>query len=142
MNRDEMLEREAESWAAFREVLGTVPAEVRSEEGVVPGWSTQDLVWHCAYWTDYTGSVLERIAGGEADPADTSAEEAEILSQGRSLEWDDMLARAEQARERMRAAASGLEELTPLAVEWIEGDTFEHYEDHSGQIQAFLTARG
>jgi len=142
MNRDEMLKRESESWDAFREVLEAVPAAARTEEGVVPGWSTQDLVWHCAYWTDYTGSVLERIAGGEADPADTSAEEAEILAQGRTLEWDDMLARAEQARERMRAAALGLEELTPLAVEWIEGDTFEHYEDHAAQIQAFIAARG
>lgn len=136
-----MLRREAESWEAFLEVLRAVPAEARTEEGVVPGWSTQDLVWHCAYWTDYTGSVLERIAGGEADPADTSAEEAEILAQGRSLEWDDMLDRAEQARARMRAAALALEELTPLAVEWIEGDTFEHYDDHAGQIQAFLAAR-
>ena len=141
MSRDELLKREAGSWKAFLEVIGAVPTGVRTEEGVVPGWSTQDLVWHCAYWTDYTGSVLERITDGDPDPADTSATEAEILAEGRSFKWDEMIARAEQARERMRAAAVRLEELPPLAVEWIESDTFGHYEDHGGQISTFLASR-
>lgn len=141
MSAEELLKKEAESWAAFLEVIGTVPADLRMEEGVVPGWSTQDLVWHCAYWTDYTGSVLERIADGDPDPADTSAKEEDILAEGRGLAWDEMIAKAEKARERMRTAASRLQELTPLAIEWLEGDTFDHYEDHRGQISAFLAAR-
>jgi hypothetical protein len=137
MNREELLERENESWLAFVDAINAVPADRRGIEGVVPGWSTHDLVWHCAYWSDAAGSALERILGGDPDPADSQESEAEITAAGRKLTWDEVLQRAANSRERVHAAASAFDDLPQRAVEWIEGDTFDHYDEHAEQIRSF-----
>ena len=64
MDREALLGREDEAWAAFSKAFTDVPEDRRDVEGVVPGWSVKDLVWHCGYWADYVGDVLERISAG------------------------------------------------------------------------------
>jgi hypothetical protein len=49
MNTEELLEREDQAWLAFVDAFAAVPEDQRDQQGVVPGWSTQDLVWHCGY---------------------------------------------------------------------------------------------
>ena len=46
MDRDELLEREHASWSALEAAVGRVPADRRAVDGVVPGWSVKDLLWH------------------------------------------------------------------------------------------------
>ncbi len=55
MDRDELLQREARAWDALEAAVARVPDDRRAEEGVVPGWSTKDLVWHCGYWAGWAG---------------------------------------------------------------------------------------
>jgi DinB family protein len=105
---------------------------------VVPGWSTHDLVWHCAYWVDYAGDMLERIRGGDPDPDDSDDPEAQILAAGRRMTWDEVVQRAEQSRERVRAALSAFGDLPQRAAEWFEDDTFDHYDEHGAEIRAFI----
>jgi len=61
MNTEELLQREDQAWTAFVDAFAAVPDDRRDDEGVVPGWSTKDLVWHCGYWAGYVGEALEAI---------------------------------------------------------------------------------
>jgi len=138
MERDTMLRREEEAWRDFAGVIGAVPADRRSVEGVVPGWSTHDLLWHCAYWTDFAGGVLEKIRAGDTDPEGGQPPEEDILAEGRSATWDAALDRAVAGRARTRAALSAFDDAIPeLAAQWFREDTFEHYDEHAEQIRVF-----
>jgi hypothetical protein len=74
--------REDEAWRRFAETLRVILAERRDIEGVVPGWTVHDLVWHVGYWAGYAADVIECDRAGEAElePADSELEEAEILA--------------------------------------------------------------
>jgi hypothetical protein len=140
MDREELLEREDEAWLEFVDTFAAVPPDRRDVEGVVPGWSAHDLVWHCAYWAGYASDVLERIQRGEPVPEDREDEDvwdAEILTAGRGVGWDEVILQAEQNRERARAALSAFGDLPDEAVEWFTDDTFDHYKEHAAQIRAF-----
>lgn len=140
MDREQMLGREDEAWRRFAETVRAVPADRRDVEGVVPGWTVHDLVWHVGYWAGYAADVIERDRAGETDlePAGSELEEAEILATGRSMNWDEVVRRAEQGRDRVRAALSSSPDPGNTAVEWFRDDTFEHYDEHTAEIRAFV----
>jgi len=140
-DRDELLEREDEAWSALVAVVAAVPADRRETEGVVPGWSTRDLVWHCAAWAGYADDVLERIRRGEPAPeplVDEDARNAEILAASRGTIWDDAVLRLAQNRRRARQAFAAFDDPPVAAIERFRCDTFEHYEEHAAQIRAFM----
>ena len=137
MSTEELLQREETAWARLADALAAVPPERREVEGVVPGWSAHDVAWHCVYWAGDAGEMLERILGGEPDPPDSDVPDEEVLAAGRSTAWDDILRRAEQGRERVRAAFSAFADPPPKAVELFGDETFDHYEEHEAQIRAF-----
>ena len=137
MDREEMLTREDAAWRELLDALAAMPPDRREVEGVVPGWSAHDVVWHCAYWANFTGDVLERIRGGDPDPDDRADPEAEILAQGRGLSWEEVVVRAEQGRERARKALKAFDDVPERATTWFVEDTFEHFEEHQAQIRAF-----
>jgi hypothetical protein len=141
MDAQDLLKREDEGWLEFRDAFAAVPSDQREVEGVVPGWSTHDLVWHVGYWAGYAADVIDRIRAGESElePEESDLEEAVILAMGRRMGWDEIILRAEQGRERARAALSSLEAPTDAAIQWFEDDTFDHYEEHGAQIRAFGT---
>jgi hypothetical protein len=139
MDREELLEREARSWAAFTQALERVPAERREQEGVVPGWSAHDLIWHCGYWA---GWAVGQIDGtGDADDHDDAYWDdlnARILREARTMTWEESLARSERERQRARAALIAAPELTDEVRREFEGETIEHYEEHTAELEAFL----
>ena len=137
MDRETLLERENEAWLKLADTFAAVPADLREAEGVVPGWSTHDLLWHCVYWADYAGEMLERIRDGEIDADDSDLPEDEILAAGRGMSWDEVILRARRSRDRVRTALLAFDDLPERAVEWFEDDTFDHYEEHGAQIRAF-----
>jgi hypothetical protein len=143
MNREDLLEREDKAWHELVDALAAMPVSRRDIEDVVPGWSTHDLVWHCAYWAAYTSDVLDTLHRGEPEPEETDdrdALDAEILATGREMTWDDAYLQLEQGRERARASLSAFDELPESAVEWFQDDTLNHYEEHAAEIRAFNAA--
>ena len=140
MDRAEMLEREDEAWGRFAETISAVPAERRDVEGVVPGWTVHDLVWHVGYWAGYAADVIERDRAGDAElePADSQLEDAEILATGRGMSWNEVVGHAEQAHDRVRAAFSTSTDPGDIAVEWFRDDTFDHYDEHANEIRTFV----
>jgi hypothetical protein len=141
MDRDELLRREDESWMGFVDAFGSVPDNRRDEQGVVPGWSVHDLVWHCGYWTGYVADVLEKMKNGVPiadDDTDWDAFNEEILVVGRGMRWDQVIVQAEANRERARSALLALDEVTDAAVEEFSDETFAHYDEHAAEIRAFV----
>lgn len=140
MDREEMLRREDEAWRRFAETVRAVPADRRDVEGVVPGWTVHDLVWHVGYWAGYAADVIDRDRAGEAElePADSDLEETEILAMGRRMSWDEVVGRAEQQHDRVRAAFSSSPDPGDTAVGWFRDDTFDHYDEHTAEIRAFV----
>jgi len=141
MEREELLEREASAWLDLEAAFAAVPPDRREVEGVVPGWSTHDLLWHCAYWAADAGDSLDRLRRGDPEPEEPSDDDAlvaQILAEGRGMTWDETILRAGLSRERVRAALSALGDDPPqAAVELFTEETFEHYEEHAAQIRAF-----
>lgn len=139
MTKDELLARESSSWEGLRAALDSCPVTRRGEEGVVPGWSTHDLVWHCGYWADFVGRELEATAAGaplEDDGGDDINQR--VHREARAMGWDESLARSEAARERARAALAALAEPSEEIGAEFASETFVHYEEHTEQIAAFL----
>ncbi len=118
MNGEQLLAREDEAWLDFEAASLSVPPDRRKVEGVVPGWSTQDLVWHCVYWAADVADVLDRLRRGDPEPeeGDTDSRDAEILAAGRGMTWDEVFLRAGPSRERVRAALSALGDDPPEAA--------------------------
>ena len=106
MTSDELLEREDRAWLGFVDAFAAVPEARREDEGVVPGWSVKDLLWHCGYWTGYVADLFERAARGDDPPPDRDWEafNAVIVEEGRAMTWDECIVRTEENRSRLRAA--------------------------------------
>jgi hypothetical protein len=140
--KEELLAREDESWGEFVDAFDSISEDSRDVEGVVPGWSTKDLVWHCGYWAGFVAGVLEKIARGEPadDDQDWDALNDGVITDGRGMTWDEIIVRSEENRGRCRQALSALAELTDEAVTEFSGETFEHYDEHAAEIRAFTGA--
>ena len=140
MDRQELLKRENEARLELVDAFTAVAPGEREVEGVVPGWSVHDLVWHCAYWAGYASDVLERIKRGEPEPGDPESwdvHDAGVLAVGRGMGWDEIVLRLEQHSARAREALSAFDDPPDKAVEWFTDDTFEHFEEHAAQIRTF-----
>ena len=120
------------------DAFAAVPDDRRDDEGVVPGWSTKDLVWHCGYWAGYVGDALEKIGRGETlEDQNWDAMNDAVIVEGRGMAWDEVIVQSEHNRERARAALLALATVTDAALEEFTGETFEHYEEHAAEIRAF-----
>jgi hypothetical protein len=138
----ELLDREDRAWLAFVDAFSLVPDARREDEGVVPGWSVKDLVWHCGYWTGYVADLVERAARGDgpAPDQDWDGVNALVVEEGRGMTWDEIIVRSEANRARFRAALPGVTELSDDLLEDIAGETYDHYDEHAAEIRAFAVA--
>jgi len=139
MTKDELLQREDGAWTTFRDAFAAVPEDRRDVPTVVPGWSVKDLVWHCAYWADYVGAVLEHMAQGMPEPEDQDwdAMNEAVAKESKAMGWDEVVVGATRGRDRARAALGALPDLTESATTEFAGETYEHYEEHAAEIVRF-----
>jgi DinB superfamily len=142
MDRDELLQREDTAWSAFVDAFAAVPDDRRDVEGAVPGWSVKDLVWHCGYWADYVGDVLERIAAGQPEPPDQDWDELNrmVIEDGRGMSWDEVIIAAERGRDRARSALVAMTDVIDTAASEFTDETFVHYDEHAVEIRSFAAA--
>ena len=141
LDRGELLERERSSWAAFEAAIARVPDDRRSVEGVVPGWSVKDLVWHCAYWTGFCAEAIQaRARGDRSDPwyhddAHWDAENDRIAQESKAMTWDAVVSSGAELRERAREALTHA--VDDDSERWFAEETFEHYDEHAAEIARF-----
>jgi hypothetical protein len=141
-DREELLRREAEAWAALLDAAERVPGELRTVPGVVPDWSVCDLVFHGGKWAELAGSHLEEIAAGtfvgEEQPEEVwQAMNAAWAEESRSLTWEQAVASAEAGRMKARTALEALDEVDDTARSWFVDETFDHYPEHTEEISRF-----
>jgi hypothetical protein len=144
MDRDELLEREQASWSALEAAVGRVPVDRRAVDGVVPGWSVKDLLWHCAYWAGFCADTIEaRAAGDLSDPWDHDdvywdAENDRVAQESKAMTWETVESSAAARRERARAALA--KAIDDVSVKWFVEETFEHYDEHAVEIARFANS--
>ena len=122
--------------------VARVPEARRTELGVVPGWSVADLVWHCGYWVDDAARRIEFIAAGRPEPEEPEAvwqkTNDEVAEQSKAMSWDEVVARSEAARERIRRVFATFSDIPPAAESEFVDETFEHYDEHAVEIERFV----
>jgi hypothetical protein len=141
-DRDELLQREADGWAALLDAVDRVPDELRTVAGVVPDWSVVDLVFHCGKWAELAGTHLEEmVAGtftGDEQPEEVwQAMNAAWAEESKTLTWEQAVAAAEAGRMKARTAFEAIAEVDETASSWFVDETFEHYAEHTEEIARF-----
>lgn len=133
--KDEIPRKIERSWAALLAAVEAVPEGRREEPGVCGVWSLVDLLGHVAVWDRQVQDDIRGFEAGdspiEMDTDALNASEADARA-GRSFAD----ARAEMARTHARmlevlAAARRVDDRM-IAV-----DTWEHYDDHLREIDAW-----
>ena len=141
-DRDELLRREEIAWADFVAEVRRVPEHRRGEEGVVPGWSVNDLVFHNGRWAGVAAAKLEVIRNGsspgEGDPDEVwQGKNEQWAAESKSMTAQEAMARALEDRERARSALVGLPEVTDEAASWFTEETFDHYQEHTEEVARY-----
>jgi len=141
-DREDLLRREADGWAALLDTVDRVPDELRTVAGVVPDWSVVDLVFHCGKWAELAGTHLEEmVAGtfaGEEQPEEIwQAMNADWAEESKTLTWEQAVAGAEAGRMKARTAFEAIVEVDDTASSWFVDETFEHYAEHTEEIARF-----
>jgi hypothetical protein len=141
-DRDELLKREEAAWAEFVAEVGRVPEHIRGNEGVVPGWSVNDLVFHNGRWAGVAATKLaiitEGSSPGEGDPDEVwQGKNEQWAAESKSMTYQEAMARALEDRERARSALLALSEVTDEAASWFIEETYDHYQEHTEEVSRF-----
>jgi predicted methyltransferase len=147
LSRDELLANEERSWAEFVAEVGRVPEHLRGEEGVVPGWSVIDLVFHNGRWAgvaaEKLGVIAEGRSPGEGDPDEVWQGKNDLwAAESKSMIYQEAMARALEERERARAALLALPQVTDEAASWFIEETYDHYQEHTEEISRYADSFG
>ena len=138
--RTEQAAREAESWAAFAAALERIPRERWGEEGVLPGWSVKELLWHMAGWLQKCARNLERFARGEDEPASEQTVDErneELAAQAHGMTIDGVYRGLMSARELVVEGWNALPDVDERAVEELADETYDHYDEHRADLERF-----
>ena len=140
--REELLQAEETAWAEFVREVGRVPEHRRGEEGVVPNWSVNDLVYHNGKWAGVAAEKLTAIrdtgSAGDDDPDEIWQGKNELwATESKSMLYQEAMSRALADREAAREALTALPEVTDEAASWFKEETFDHYQEHTEEVSRF-----
>jgi uncharacterized protein (TIGR03083 family) len=164
MTRDEVVDRIERSWRDLDDLVGGLGG-VELQAPVADGWTVQDHLTHLAVWED---SLLALLEGRDRATAmgvpglgenGTDAINAAVYEQHRNDAPEEALSRFRSTHRRLldklrelgdRDLSLPYSHFQPDAddadhqqavIGWIEGNTFEHYEEHLAYIRDSLNAR-
>jgi hypothetical protein len=139
MEKEELLELEERAWKALVGDSGRVPEHLRSEPGVVPGWSVTDLVFHIGKWAAVAADKLELLRKGEPtdDEDDGEALNQAWAARSKSMPYEQAMASATRDRQRAREALMALPAVDHEAESWFKEETIDHYAEHADEIARF-----
>lgn len=148
MDREELSQREATSWAELQAAVARLTPEERDRAGInADGWSVKDVLWHVAHWLDDLSRMLGEVRTGtfaddETNDDETDAENARVLAESRGMALADVERALEAAHDRMLAAWADLPAVTDVAEKWFVWETVEHYEEHLPDVLAAASEGG
>ena len=140
------------------EALVAEAGEARlTEPGVEGNWSLKDIIAHITYFETWATDNVLAFRRGEPRPQpeytglEIDEENARIYERLRSKSLPQVLQESQVSFQRSIEAVQGLRDedlydpkFTRVPdADWavfdlIEGDTFEHYDDHSASVRAWL----
>lgn len=143
-DREELLRDEETAWHTFVAEVGRVPEHVRGVEGVVPGWSVNDLVYHVGRWARVGADKLELLREGHAAEEDDDWEPMNRAwaQESKSLSYGDAMTSAMEERERTRELLLGMPTIDQEAASWFKEETTDHYLEHALEIARFADSLG
>ena len=136
------IERVEASWAELQAAIEGIPEERLSEPGVAGEWSVKDVLAHVAFWEGRAIGIVERALNGEPDPPpgpDFEIVNLEVHAERADWTVARMLDEFHGTHERFMAALRLYPEIDP---DVIEGNTFEHYDEHAADIRAWREREG
>jgi hypothetical protein len=143
-DRDELLRQEEEAWATFVAEVGRVPPNVRTDQGVVPGWSVIDLVYHVGKWAGVGAEKLDLIRTEQRAVEDDDWQPKNDLwaAESKSMIYEEAMARALADRERARQALTAIPDVSSDAASWFKEETTDHYQEHTEEIARYADSLG
>jgi hypothetical protein len=158
-NKAELLERINQEYAALEQTLGKLN-ERQMTTASADGWSAKDNLAHIAAWQGILRVFhIERRPFHEAAPgiaADYVKDDVDTINNAlylrdRDLPLAEVLDSFRRSHQQTLAQIEGMSEAelfrsyTPQGrtnsgqlVDWIAGDTYEHYSEHHATIRALL----
>jgi hypothetical protein len=141
---DKLLELEEKAWTAFVATVRRVPDHLRGNEGVVPGWSVNDLVFHTGRWAGVAAEKLDLLRRGEPalEDDDWQPMNDAWAAQSKSMPYEQAMASATQDRRRAREALEAMSSVTHEIESWFKEETFDHYAEHTEEIARYADSLG
>ncbi|HLF24735.1 MAG TPA: DinB family protein [Anaerolineae bacterium] len=161
-SRAELLERIRQSHAAFEQMIRALSEAQLTTPGADDGWSVKDHLAHLAAWQRGITALLRRqpryaAMGLERPGPDASFDDlnAVLYQHSKDRPLSEVLADFRAAHQEMLSVLGSLSDadlLKPYShyqpgerednrdpiVNWIEGDSYGHYEEHLPWIQALI----
>jgi hypothetical protein len=143
-DRDELLRDEEQAWRTFVAEVGRVPEHVRGLEGVVPGWSVNDLVYHVGKWAMVGGEKLDLLRSGEKAEGDDDWQERNDAwaAESKLISYEEAMTSALRDRERAREAFLAMPAIDHEAESWFKEETTDHYQEHTEEIARYADSLG
>ena len=153
MTRDEMLTLTRDAWTRWTAALARVPEERMEEPGVAGEWSVKDIIAHITWFEKQMIQLVETHAfvGSELWLMPGDERNAAIYDENRDRSLEDVRSESAEVHPELLARLGTLEdgelldpsrfppmpaELTPLII--IEGNTFNHYDEHAKGLLRWL----
>lgn len=161
MSVKELLSRMQEGWDDFQTYLGTLTEKQMTEPTDDAGWTAKDHVMHLAVWEDGVTAALEGQSRNERMGLDMETwqsdgfdlKNAVIQQQHKDKSLKDVLSKFAEIHTRMVRLVSDLSDAdlrrpyhsyvpgaasTRQIIDYIAGDTYEHFEEHKPWIAAIV----
>jgi hypothetical protein len=157
IDKASMLKEMSASYTALETILSSMDKSQYFTEGVIPGWSIKDILAHISSWHHRLLKYLEAAVRDEEPPISgpdnlegMDALNAQFYQENKSHPLDDVLSDFRNTYQQILSIVQAMPEealLNPRRFPWskgeplwesIAGDTYEHYQEHSEQIQQWL----
>jgi hypothetical protein len=137
---DQLLERLDAAWTRWLTVLDRVGPAHRDEKVLDENWSVKDLVAHTTFWDAEVLTDLQRWRSNlEPVANDWQRMNVQNFEAQRDRPYDLLRVEMHLVHETVRIAVAALpDNLTEVFIERVAVDTWDHYDDHTAQIEAWL----
>ena len=130
------------AWEELQEIRGKVPHERFEEEGVIESWSVKDMVGHLTSWEKDTLEKIQDYFRNEdvavLDWYNVDEFNAQTTGINRRRSTNEILDDMKVTHQELIEFVQNLSEASlaiPEVGKRIHTDTFEHYHEHTEQIQ-------
>ena len=157
IDKASMLKEMSASYTTLEAILSSMDRSQYFAEGVIPSWSIKDILAHISSWHHRLLKYLEAAVRDEEPPISgpdnlegMDTLNAQFYQENKALPLDDVLSDFRNTYQQILSIVQAMPEealLNSQRFSWskgeplwksIAGDTYEHYQEHSEQIQQWL----